>query len=99
MLQRGGIDGLDIERIASIDEGEKKLIVLCDLQQTVNEQARARARICTDDFGNRAFAQAAIGCSVKNRNVDLSASKCGRVLEAFRQKIAQINDLPAGCHS
>ena len=99
MLQRGGTDGLDIERIASIDESEKKLITLSDLQQTVNEQGRARARICTNDFRNRAFAQAAIGCSIKNRNTDLSASKSGQVLEAFRQKVAQIDNLPAGCHS
>jgi hypothetical protein len=75
------------------------LIALSDLQQAVNEQGRARARIWTDDFRNRAFAQAAIGCSIKNRNTDLSAGKSGLMLKAFRQKIAQINDLPAGCHS
>ena len=32
VLQGGGINGLDIERIASINERKKKSIALCDLQ-------------------------------------------------------------------
>ena len=88
VLQRASIDGLDIERIASINESEKKSIALCDLQQTVNEQSRAGAHICADDFGNRAFAETAIGRSSKKGDTNLAAGMSGRMLKAFRQKIA-----------
>jgi hypothetical protein len=98
MLQRTGVDRLDIERIATIDEREKKAIALCDLQQAVNEQGRAGARIWADDFGDRAFTKTASGRSTKNGNTDLSASKSGRMLKAFRQKIAEIDNLPARGH-
>jgi hypothetical protein len=69
------------------------------LQQAVNEQRRARARICADDFRDRAFTETAIGRSLKNRNADLSASDSGRMLKAFRQKITEIDNLPARGHS
>src|SRR5204862_807116 len=99
MLQRAGVNRLDIERIATIDEGEKKAIALCDLQQAVNEQRRARARICADDFGDCTFTETPIGRSTKKGNTDLSASNSGRMLKAFRQKIAEIDNLPSRCHS
>src|SRR6266513_2763078 len=78
MLQHAGVDRLDIERIATIDEGEKKAIALCDMQQAVNEQRRARARIWADDFSDRAFTETAIGRSIKKRNTDFSARKVRR---------------------
>src|SRR5438105_13368111 len=53
MLQRAGVDRLDIERSATIDEGEQKAIALCELQQAVNGQARARARRPTADLRDR----------------------------------------------
>jgi len=99
MLQGASADRLDIEGIATVDEGEKKAIALCDLQQAVNEQGRAGAHICADDFSDRAFTETAIGRSLKKRNADLSASKGGRMLKAFHQKIAEIDNLPARGHS
>src|SRR5207253_1279798 len=77
VLQGGGIDGLDIEGIASINESEKKSIALCDLQQAVNEQSRASARIRADDFGDCAFAETTRDGVVEGRNAgnNLSAGK------------------------
>src|SRR5207302_4883430 len=99
VLQGGGIDGLDIERIAAINESEKKSIALCDLQQTVNEQSRTSAHIRTDDFGDCAFAQTAIGRSIEKGSTNLSPSMSGRMAKAFRQKFAQIDNFTALCHS
>src|SRR5207248_9361143 len=91
VLQGGGIDGLDSERIASINEREKISIALCDLQYIVNEQSRASARIRADDFGDCAFPETAIARSTEKGNTNLSAGMSGWMLKAFRQKIAQID--------
>ena len=58
MLQRAGI--VNIERIPSVNEREEKTIALRNLEQAVNEQGRAGARIWADDFRDCAFAQTAL---------------------------------------
>src|SRR4029077_6080219 len=65
----------------------------------VNEQSRASARIRADDFGDCAFPETAIARSTEKGNTNLSAGMSGWMLKAFRQKIAQIDNLPARCHS
>ena len=90
---------VNIERIASVDEREKKTIALRNLEQAVNERGRAGARIRADDFRDCAFAQTVLKRLVKQRNVDLSASENGQLLEAFCEKFTQIDDLPARRHS
>jgi len=90
MLQSAGI--VNIERIASVDEREEKTIALRNLEQTVNEQRRAGARIRADDFRDRAFAQTALKRPLKQGNVDLSASESRRLLKALCQKFAEIDD-------
>ena len=97
MLQSAGI--VNIERIASVDEREKKTIALRNLEQALNERGRAGARIRADDFRDCAFAQTVLKRLVKQRNVDLSASENGQLLEAFCEKFTQIDDLPARRHS
>lgn len=90
MLQSAGI--VNIERIPSVDEREEKTIALRNLEQAVNEEARAGTQIRTDDFRDCAFAQTALKRLLKQRNVDLSASESRRLLEAFCEKLAEIDD-------
>jgi hypothetical protein len=90
MLQSARI--VNIERIASVDEREEKTIALRNLEQTLNEPGRAGARIRADDFRDCAFAETAFKYPLKQGNVDLSAGQSGRLLEAFREKFAEIDD-------
>ena len=83
---------VNIERIASVDEREEKTIALRNLQQVVNEQGRACARIRADDFRDCAFVQTALKRPLKQGNVDLSTNESGRLLKAFCEKFAEIND-------
>ena len=90
MLQSARI--VNIERIASVDEREEKMIALGDFEQAVNEQARAGAQIRTDDFRDCAFVQTALERLLKQGNVDLSARESWRLLKAFCEKFAEIDD-------
>src|SRR5258708_29044298 len=65
----------------------------------VNEKSRVSASIRADDFGDCAFPETAIVRSTEKGNTNLSARMSGWMLKAFRQKIAQIDNLPTRCHS